>query len=55
MHLEKEGKKLVTLGKSETKVTLILAQQFYNCYYFLNLLKGVDFISFAREFHTFGP
>lgn len=23
--------------------------------YFLNLLKGVDFISFPRELHTFGP
>ena len=23
--------------------------------YFLNLLKGVDFIIFPREFHTFGP
>ena len=23
--------------------------------FFFNLLKGVDFISFPREFHTFGP
>ena len=23
--------------------------------FFFNLLKGVDFISFPREFHPFGP
>ena len=44
------GKKLITLGKTKTKVTLISAQQFIlNSDFFLNLLKGVDFISFPKR------
>ena len=36
-----------TLGKTKTKVTLILAQQFF--FKKINLLKGVDFISLVLE------
>ena len=53
-NVEQQINHRIIAEKKLINVTLVLAHQFiFNC--FLNSPKGFDFISFPREFHTFGP